>query len=84
MRNQKQIKRTNSKFIIKDWAANTLQYNHKFNFGAHGTNTGSPMEFRSFDDAWSYIFEHYNEDEFDDFFVEELKRSKSWARDHLF
>ena len=51
-----------STFIIQDWASNTLQYNN-----------GVPMEFKSFDDAWEYIFENYNEDEFEELNVEEIE-----------
>lgn len=62
-----------STFIIQDWAANTLQYNKSFNWGEHKNNIGVPMEFKSFDDAWEYIFENYNEDEFEELNVEEIE-----------
>lgn len=56
-------------FIIQDWAGNTFQYNNKFNFGSHGTEKGVPLEFQSFEDAWEYIYENWDEEFYDDLFV---------------
>lgn len=66
-----------NKFIIQDWASNTLQYDGSFNFGSGGSEIGAPMDFETFDDAWEYIFEHYNEEDFDDLCVMENKENKS-------
>lgn len=44
-----------AKYIITDWASNVLQYNEKFNFSAYGANKGSPLEFKSIEDAQEYI-----------------------------
>jgi hypothetical protein len=46
------------KYIIQDWACNTLQTTGKFNFGAYGQNKGSPMTFQSFEDGWAWIDEN--------------------------
>jgi hypothetical protein len=42
-------------YIIQDWAGNVM------NFG----------EFDSFEDAWSYIYEHFQEDDYQEFYVVE-------------
>jgi len=63
-----------SKFIIKDWESNTLQFDGKFNFGAYDNELGVPMVFDSCDDAWEWIYMNIpllEEDEsYDDLFVE--------------
>lgn len=43
-------------FVIKDWADNVMY--------------PGPI-FKSFDDAWSFIHLIYNDDEYDDFYVEQ-------------
>lgn len=56
------------KFIIKDWAGNILNFKGKFDLPTFAV----PMKFNSFDDAWEYIYEHFNECEsqtYDDFYV---------------
>lgn len=42
-------------WVIRDWANNELS--------KHGT-------FKSFQDGWSYIYEHFEEEDFEDLFVE--------------
>lgn len=43
------------RFIVEDWAGNLM------NFG----------EFPSFEDAWEYIYTHFEEDDFQEFEVTE-------------
>jgi hypothetical protein len=60
-------------FIITDWCSNVLQYNGKFNFSAYGADTGVPMKFKTFDDAWEYLHEKYDDESLEEFHVEEMK-----------
>lgn len=60
-------------FIIIDWASNVLQHNGKFNFSSYGSNKGSPMIFKTFDDAWEWVYQNVNDEScYDDLFVERL------------
>lgn len=62
------------KYIITDWASNVLQYNEKFNFSAYGANKGSPMEFKSFDGGWDWIFENIeSEEDQENYYVTEVR-----------
>ena len=45
------------KYEIQDWAGNRLT--------AHG-------EFKTFDDGWDYIYEKFEEDDFQDLYVVEV------------
>ena len=47
-------------YVIKDWAGNTL---------INGYDR-LPLEFDSFDEAWEYIHQTFQEDDFEDLFVE--------------
>ena len=49
-------------FIIQDWAGNLI-----------GSPAGVPYSFDTFDDAWSWIWEIYPEDMYDDLFVIEVR-----------
>lgn len=54
------------KYIIEDWAGNVLS--HKGFFGPSYLVT--PMQFVSFEDGWSWIYENIkDEDEFENVFV---------------
>lgn len=58
------------KYIIQDWASNTLQYNGKFNLGAYGSDLGSPLVFASFEDACEYV-DTYLDEYREDIYIEE-------------
>jgi hypothetical protein len=60
-------------FIIQDWASNTLQFNGKFNFGAYGENKGSPMEFKSFDDAIEWMDQNVSEEDRENLYIKKCK-----------
>jgi len=60
-----------TKYIIQDWASNTLQYTGKFNFGNYGNERGVPKTFKSFDDAVEYLDLKYSEEECEDLYIEE-------------
>lgn len=63
------------KYIIQDWACNTLQHNGKFNraFG-DALDVGNPKTFKTFEDGWSWISENVpDENDHGDYYVEELK-----------
>lgn len=63
-----------TKFIIQDWASNTLQYNGKFNRGCYGQDIGVPKKFKSFEDGWDWIYSNIkDEDCYQDLFVLILK-----------
>lgn len=63
-----------NKYIIQDWASNTLQHNGKFNRAAYDSkNVGSPMKFITFEDAWDWIYTNIPDEEvYQDLLVEEL------------
>lgn len=64
------------KYIITDWATNILQHNGRFNFSAYGAWTGSPMEFKTQDDAEEYLNKMLGDDQEDergDYYIEESK-----------
>ena len=61
------------KFIIQDWASNTLQHNNRFNRGCYGQDIGTPMIFNSFEDGWDWILTNVkDEDEQSDLYVVEM------------
>lgn len=60
-------------YLICDWASNVLQYNGKFNFSAYGANKGSPMEFKTFEDGWEYIYQNFKEEDYEDLYVDKRK-----------
>jgi hypothetical protein len=65
------------KYIIQDWAGNTIQHNGVFNRGAYGRELGVPMEFDSFEAGWDYILgelaDKWNltEEDFQEYYVVE-------------
>ena len=61
-----------SKYIIQDWASNTLQHNGQFNRGCYGQDKGVPMIFESFEDGWDWIYTNVKDEEaYQDLYVEE-------------
>ena len=64
--------KTKTKYIIQDWASNTLQYTGRFNFGSYGNERGVPKTFKSFDDAAEYLDLNYTENEREDLYIEEI------------
>ena len=56
-----------TKFIIQDWAGNILDFKGKFKL----PQLAVPMDFKSFDDAWVYIYSHIDENSYEDIFVVE-------------
>lgn len=57
------------KYKIEDWAGNVLDYTGLFK----RTCVAVPMEFDSFDSAWEYIYENFDETYYEEFEVSHEK-----------
>lgn len=53
---------TKTKYIIKDWADNILH-----------CGSGVPYTFDSFEDGWAFIYDQFDEEDYEDLFVVETK-----------
>ena len=65
------MSKTKTKYIIRDWASNTLQFNGNFEFGYYSQELGVPMVFSSFSEARTYLDANFTEEEQQDLYTEE-------------